>query len=209
MEVVIFGATGRTGSHLVDGALERGHTVRAFTRSPGKLERDRPGLHIFVGDVQDPDAVGKSLAGADAVLSALGPTANTPDHQVSTGTRHISTAMQDHGVRRLIVTAGAGVHFDEDAPGIVDHAIRGVLRIFARHVYEDMRRTVGLVRGSSLDWTVVRVPMLVDGPSRGTIRVGYVGRDTGSRIARADVAKFILDELETGGHVRDAPVISN
>lgn len=209
MELTIFGATGQTGKHLVRQALERDHTVRAFTRSPDKIEEQHARLDVVVGDVLDAAAVERAIAGADAVLSTLGPTENTPGERIAQGSRHIVTAMERHDVQRLIVTAGAGVGSEEDQPGIIDRIVKGLLLVFARHVYEDMRRTVEVVRGTDLDWTVVRLPMLTDGASQEQIRVGYVGRDTGFRIVRTDIARFMLDELEHGEHIHDLPVISN
>jgi hypothetical protein len=96
--------------------------------------------------------------------------------------------MKTHGVTRLVVSSGAGVGGEGDQPKLVNHLISFALRVAARHVLEDMTRTVHAVRGSDLDWTVVRVPMLTDDPSKGTVRVGRVGVNTGPRITRADLA---------------------
>lgn len=209
MHIAIFGATGKTGRHVVDQALARGHRVRAFTRRPDAIDSDHPNLDVARGDARDPDAVHEAVRGVDAVISVLGPTDNTPDHQVERGTRHLVSAMERAGVSRLIVTAGAGVGDERDAPGVLDRIVKALLLLFARHAYRDMRETVEVVRESSLAWTVVRLPMLTDGPAQGEVRVGYVGRGTGPRIARPDVARFLLDTLEQDAHIHDAPVISN
>lgn len=211
MHLAIFGATGRTGRLLLRSALDRGHVVKAFTRSPDKLAADTTAadaLEIVQGDVRDASAVRRAVDGVDAVVSVLGPTQNKPNHQVAAGTENIVAAMRELGVQRLIVTAGAGVTIDDDRPGPMHHLIKALLLVFSRHVYEDMRRTVELVRGTDLAWTVVRLPMLTDAPPADEIRVGYVGVGTGPRIGRQDVARFLLDELEQNEHVRDAPVIS-
>ena len=63
--------------------------------------------------------------------------------------------------------------------------------------YEDMKRTVDVVRGSNVDWIIVRVPMLTDRPATGHVRVGYVGQGTGPRLSRADMAAFILEQVNT------------
>lgn len=211
MKLAIFGATGRTGRLLLRRALERGHAVKAFTRSPGKLadEMKRQGSLIVVeGDVRDAATVRRAVEGVDAVVSVLGPTENTPDYQVAAGTANIVAAMRDGGVERLIVTSGAGVTIEDDRTGLLHHLITGLLLVFSRHVYEDMRRTVEIVREADLAWTIVRLPMLTDAPLAEEIRVGYVGVGTGPRIGREDVACFLLDELERDEHIRDAPVIS-
>lgn len=209
MKLAIFGASGRSGQHLVEQALQRGHHVTAFARSPQKLAAYRDQIEIVEGDVQDAEAVAQAVATAGAVISVLGPTENTPDYQVTRGTRHILAAMKQHNVHRLIVSAGAGVSDPRDEPKLFHKAINLLLRLFSRHVYEDMKRTVATVRDSDLDWTIVRVPMLSDDPPQGRVEVGYVGQGMGSRITRADVASFMLDQVDDDAYLHQAPAISN
>jgi len=209
MKVTIFGATGRTGQHLVEQALEREHEVTAFARSPQKLDAYRGHITIVEGDVQDAGAVQEAIAGADAVISVLGPTENTPDYQVTQGTRHILDAMKQYGVDRLIISVGAGVGDPKDEPRIFDKAINALLKLFSRHVYEDMRRAVATVRDADVDWTIVRVPMLTDDDPKGEVKVGYVGKGMGPRITRADMASFMLDQVDGDAYLHQAPAISN
>jgi nucleoside-diphosphate-sugar epimerase len=207
--VTIFGGSGKTGRHLVEQALAAGHHVTVLARTPGKLDLQHERLRVVQGDVQDPDAVATAIEGADAVISVLGPTKNVPDYQVSRGTAHVLGAMRDHSVKRIVVSAGAGVGGEGDQPKPFNHLISFVLKLAARHVLEDMTRTVHAVRASDLDWTVVRVPMLTDDAPKGSVRVGRVGVNTGPRIARADMARFMLEQLGDATHVRASPVISN
>jgi putative NADH-flavin reductase len=67
---------------------------------------------------------------------------------------------------------------------------------------------VNVIRASDLDWTVVRFPRLVDGEHTGVYRVGYVGKDSGSKLSRADGADFILKELGNGKYIRKMPMVS-
>jgi putative NADH-flavin reductase len=209
MKLTLFGGTGRTGRHLLEQALAAGHEVRALVRTPSKLELTHKRLTLVQGDIQDHAVVSEAIAGTDAVLSVLGPTRNVPDYQISKGTSNIIEAMKRHGVRRLILSAGAGVGGEGDQPKLFNHLISFALKLAARHVLEDMTRTVALVRESDLDWTVVRVPMLTDGPAKGSVRVGRVGVGTGPRITRADMARFMLEQLSDDTHIRKSPVISN
>jgi hypothetical protein len=59
-----------------------------------------------------------------------------------------------------------------------------------------MLQTVSKVRASKLDWTIVRVPMLTDAPGTGKIRVGYVGKGTGPRLSRSNLAQFMLKQVQ-------------
>lgn len=72
-----------------------------------------------------------------------------------------------------------------------------------------MVQVAAKVRASNLDWTIVRVPMLTDDPPTGKVRVGYVGKGTGSRISRADMADFMLRQLADTTYWHKAPAISN
>jgi putative NADH-flavin reductase len=209
MKVTIFGASGRTGQHLVEQALERGHQVSAFARSPQKLARFDGQIDVVEGDVGDGKAVSRAVSGADAVVSALGPTDNTPDYEVTRGTNNILQAMKQHGVQRLVVSVGAGVGDPQDEPKLFNKLINLLLKLFSRHVYEDMKRSMQTVRDSDREWTVVRVPMLTDDPATGDIKVGYVGKGMGPRLSRADMASFMLDQLHSDAYLHQAPAISN
>ena len=207
--VAIFGATGRAGKHMVQQALDRGYCVRALARDPGKLAMQNERLLVIQGSLSDTARVEQVVAGADAVLSALGPTSNEPTFEISQGTTTIIKAMKQHGVKRLVISAGAGVGDPGDAPKLFNKLINVALKATARNVYEDMLKTVALVRESGLDWTVVRVPRLTDTPPTGTIRVGMVGQGTGANLSRADMAEFMLKQVDDLRHLRKAPVISN
>lgn len=209
MQLTIFGATGKSGRYLLEQALARGHTVTVLVRAPGKLPVRHERLIVVQGDVRDPDKVVQAVAGAYAVISVLGPTNNRPEMAVSQGLDNILAAMRQHGVRRLIQTAGAGVRDPQDRPTLM-HAFFGrLVRLFSPNVVADMEQVVDKVRRSDRDWTVVRVPMLTEGPATGRIREGYVGKMIGPRLSRADLADYLLRQVESETYLRQAPAISN
>lgn len=207
--LAIFGATGRAGQHLLRQALDKGYKVRVLARDPGKLATQHERLVVVRGSLKDITCIEEVIAGADVVLSVLGPTSNEPTFEISQGTADIIKTMKKHGVKRLIISAGAGVGDPGDAPKLFNKLINVALKATARNVYEDMLKTVDLVRGSGLEWTVVRVPRLTDGPPTGQVRVGMVGQGTGANLSRADMAEFMLKQIDDGRYLRQAPVISN
>ena len=209
MKLAIFGGTGRTGMHLVQQALDQGHEVVILARNPAKITLQHAQLSVIAGDVKDLPKVEQTIAGASVVISALGPTSNEPVYAVSQGMENIIAAAQKQGVRRLIIAAGAGVGDPKDTPGLFHHIMNFMLKLMAKNVLADMTRAVALVRASNLDWTVVRLPMLVDGPHTGTIRVGYVGQGMGPRINRADAAEFMLAQAAQSTFICQSPAISN
>ncbi|MFM8875052.1 MAG: NAD(P)H-binding protein, partial [Anaerolineae bacterium] len=80
--------------------------------------------------------------------------------------------------------------------------------ILAKDVVLDSAANVRVIQSSDLDWTVVRYPRLVDGERKGVYRVGYVGKDSGTQITRADGADFVLRELVEKKWLRKLPVVS-
>ena len=198
MKVVVFGATGRTGGLLVEGALARGHEVTAFVRAPDKLGVLRDRVRIVHGDVRDGGAVSDAVDGQDAALIALGGDGTRAAGQVNAqGTLNVIRSMQRYGVRRLVVLSAAGLQpgRDPDLPWFYERVVKP---LFLKHVVADLRRMEVSVRQSELDWTLVRAAQLVDEPARGAYRAepGH-SLPGGRRIARADVAAFMLDEART------------
>lgn len=201
LHLAIFGGTGRTGVHLVDGALAAGHRVRVLARDPGRLTTTHPALAVVAGDVLDPDAVARTVAGADAVLSALGGAGTAaPGDAVAGGMRHIVAAMEQHGVRRVVALAGAGIL---DLPGVGLRNERPGYPAAFRLTTQQHRQAWDALAASALDWTLVCTPDLLPGPPTRRFRVLDDQLPEGGRtIPRADVAAFMLDELTRRAHVR-------
>jgi nucleoside-diphosphate-sugar epimerase len=208
MNITLFGATGRTGRIVLARSLRAGYTVTVLVRDPAKLELESPDLQVLCGSVQDEAQVLQAVTGSAAVISVLGPAQNGPAYEVSAATANIIRAMERAGVRRLIITTGAGVGDPNDAPGPLNRFMGAWVMLVAGHVYEDMRGSVDEVRRSDLDWTIVRVPTLTNAPATG-IRLGYVGKGTGARLSRTSLAEFLLKQLHDRTLLRQAPVISN
>lgn len=210
MKLVIFGSTGGTGIPLTQQALDAGHDVIAFVRTPAKMPIAHERLTLVQGDAMQYDDVDNAIApDTDAVISVLAPTKNSPSDMLPRAAQNIIDVMTKKGVQRLIYMTGAGVRAPQDKPGLFDHFIRFALQTFAGDVLEQSEQAVDKVRASDLHWTIVRAPMLTNGDHSGEYRVGWVGVGTGPRLARADAADFILSELEKDEHLQQAPVISN
>jgi putative NADH-flavin reductase len=209
MKLTVFGATGRTGIPLIQQALAEGHSVTAFLRDPAKLPIQHERLTIIQGDVNNPTDVERAVAGADAVISTIGPARNSPTDLMTTAARNITSAMQKHGIKRLIVMTGAGVGAPEDQPKPINHFIKFMLKTLSPGVLKASEEGVTIVQNAPLDWTVVRVPMLSDGEHTGKYRVGWVGVNTGPRIVRADAADFMLKQVQNQQFVRKMPMVSN
>lgn len=205
MNVLIFGASGRTGRAVVREALARGHSVSAFVRDPAKLLAGHPALRVIRGDVGDAAAVAQAVPGHDVVVSTLGvgsPLAH--DQVVIDGVKHILGAMQAAGMRRLIYQSFIGVRESRAAVGFI---LRFIAPLPLRHEISDHETKEALIKASGIDWTIVRPPKLTNG-SRSS---GYrAGEDLTTWVpipllSRADVAHFIVGELESPNFVQKAP----
>lgn len=208
MKIVVFGASRGVGLQVVKQALEAGHGVTAFVRSPEKFEVKHSNLIVFKGDSMDAAAVENAIAGQEAVISALGPTRPPVPHMMETSAKNIVTAMKKHGVRRLISTTGAGVRQLEDKPQFIDYFIGFLLNLMAKDVVMDSAENVKVIQASDLDWTVVRFPRLMDGEHTGKYRVGFVSKESGTQISRADGADFVLKELAEQKWLKKLPLVS-
>jgi putative NADH-flavin reductase len=208
VKLALFGGTGKTGKHLIQQALAAGHEVVALARTPSKITTQHPKLKVIQGDILRSDRVEEVVQGVDAVISVLGPTSNKPDFTISRGIDCILHAMQKHAVRRIILSAGAGIREPQDRPKLVDRFFGTLLNVIAKNVVADMQQAVKKTKASNLDWTVVRVPMLTEAPAQDALKIGHVG-DIRPSITRADMAAFMLGQLTDKTYLRKLPAISN
>lgn len=204
MKIVIFGATGGIGLELLKQALAARHEVTAFARNPSKLPTE-PNVRVFAGDALDADAVGKAIAGQEAVISALGARSLTDNVLLPRSMTHILAGMKHHGVRRLIVTGASGTmpQAEERLPPMKRMMFRLVKATLLRRPFASQTAMQAMVRSSDTEWTIVQSPRLVNTPGKGRIRVdGEALPVNGAVIPRADVAAFMLAQLESTEWVR-------
>lgn len=194
---------------MLTQALAQGHDVRVLARDPERVPRaDR--LEVVVGDVRDPDAVARVIAGSDAVVSAVGPRSNSPDAValLDATARNIISAMHAHRVARVVFVAGAGIAIAGERRDLSQRMISGVVGVVARWIVAAKERELAAYRGSDLEWTAVRPPRVVPGPPTG--RVQLTGdRPRSLRVTSGDVAIAILATLADRGTIRGAPYVSS
>jgi putative NADH-flavin reductase len=204
MRIVVFGANGPAGRQLTSQALAAGHDVAAVTRHPEQVP-PRERLAVIGADVTDAGAVSAAVAGRDAVLSALGaPYTRKPVTVYSAGTANIIAAMENHGVRRLIVTGTAAVdpgYRASDSVFFTRVMEPLFMRLPGKTVYDDNRRMEALIRASSLDWTIIRACWLFNAARVSHYQV-FQDSIRGMFTARADLAACLLAQLADNRYVR-------
>ena len=209
MKVLVFGASGATGYNLVSQALEKGHHVRAFVRDPSKLKIENKNLSIFQGDVSNYQQVEDAVKDQEVVISALG--ASTPFKRnfiLIKGIENIVGAMTKFHVERLVYQSFLGVKENRKELGfLLDRFISMLLKssIQDHEVKED------IITNSNLQWTIVRCPTLTNGPFTGKYIDGERIQSVSilPSLSRADVADFMLKELQEKKYIKKKPRIMN
>src|SRR3954463_1782566 len=189
MNVTVFGATGGVGREVVTQALDAGHHVTAYLRNPAKLTVTHPNLTAITGELTDRDAVQRAVDGADAVISALGPSLDrkATDLPLVEGTRTIVDAMRGEGVERYIDIATPSLRDLRDTGSLLGRLVPFMGRTFLSRAYRELLEMSQLVTDSEPAWTIPRFPRPTDATRTGTIRAGYLGRDKiRASITRAD-----------------------
>ena len=216
MNIAIFGASGATGTLLTQRSLAAGYNVSALLRTPERFPlRDR--VRVIQGSPFDIAAVRQTIEGADAVLSALGARSLRKEEVLERAVPQIVAAMEEtlsqaKPVRRIIVLGAAGA-----LPNSLDKQSAGRRWIVQNIVYKMLLKWPltsqisqwNNLSHSKLDWTMVMPPMLSNGPARGTYRVdGDALPRKGSRISRAEVVDFMMQQIGSAQWVRKGVYIS-
>jgi putative NADH-flavin reductase len=209
--VLIVGASRGIGLETVKLALKAGHSVRALARSATAIRLHDPRLEKLDGDALDQHTIERALADVDAVIQTLGVSA-TPElifsgtHLFSVATRILVNAMEPATIKRLICVTGLGAGDSRGHGGLLYNA---ALWLFLGRIYADKDAQERIIRRSRLDWTIVRPTVLTNGPRTGAYRVLVDARDWRSgSISRADVADFIVKQIEDAILIRKTPVLT-
>jgi putative NADH-flavin reductase len=206
MRLALMGASGRIGSHVLAWALASGHQVTALARSPRSLPATA-GLTVVTGDATDAGAVSEVVAGADAVLSALGPRGAKSASLLAHAGRNLVSAMDKADCKRLVCVSAAGAFIRTDPD--TGFLLKAILPRVLASQFADVRAMEAAIRASDLDWTLVRATRLVNTPLTGRYRVrpDYPPRG-GGKISRADVADFMAGVLTDSTWVRESPALA-
>lgn len=205
MKIIVFGATGGVGKSVVKQAVDNGFEVTAFVRTPSKLEVIHENLNVVQGDAFNPAEVSAAIAGHDAVVSCLGSSQGMKkSSELEEMVKNIVAGMQDHGVKRIVYTASAGIY--QELPGVSGKLMMGMLK----NALTDHRAAVDWIEAHGLTYTIVRPMGLTNGAFTGNYREAATGVPEKSKsIARADVAHFILKALNDAQYENSSIGVAN
>ena len=211
----LLGGSGRTGGHIIDYALSKGHTLTALVRDHSKLN-PRPGLNVVQGTPTNRSDVDDAIDGADAVIVALNSTRRSdtpwakpvsPPRLMADSVATATAAMTARGIRRIVVVSAFGVG---DSLSRQPLPIRLMItHTNLSYTYADHNLIDTEIRATDTDWTLLRPAAFNKKTSAGKIAVTDIdGPKPSFSISRAAVAHFAVDVVDAGAHIREAPIIS-
>jgi len=214
LRILVYGATGKIGTHVVDEALQRGHHVTAVSRDPSRIEQRHENLSTLAGDLLDPQSIELLVQDKDVVIvSVRGMIGDSKDPKNTLQYIAVTTIVQQlriigGGAARLIHVGGSGslevepgVHYADKIPKIflpksLELEIQGQILVL------EYLRTV-----DDVDWSYATPAKNFTNKERtGVFRIGgdaLMEDERGkSRISRADFAVALVDEAERAEHVQ-------
>jgi len=208
-KLALFGGSGRTGQRFLEVALEQGFEVKALARQPKSIVQSDQKLKVYKGDILNLNHVKQVVEGTDIVVSLFGHVKGSPEWLQTNGTRNIVQAMKDSGVEKIISLSGGGLPFPEkDEPKFMDKMIRSIMKLFVPKILNDAIKHHEVLKHSGLNWIIVRGPRLTNDKKAGHYRVGWVGVNSGTKISRADLADFILKQIDDDTYIGQMPFVS-
>jgi len=208
MKITVIGATRGIGLALTQLALARGHEATALVRDVSKMEISHPKLRVLQGDMGNQKSIETALVGQDAVCVCIGvPPSRKPVNVFSNGARTLLAAMQKTPTVKVVSVTGIGAGDSRGHGGFLyDKLIQPLL---LKSIYEDKDREEAVLKASSLEWMIVRPGLLTNGESSGKYRVLTELRGvTAGKISRADVADFILQQLQHPTFFKQTPLLT-
>ena len=204
MKITVFGASGRTGLLLVFQALNQGHEVTAYARNASKITITHKNIRVIEGELDDYTKISEAVTGQDVVMCALGIGKNKPSTVLSDATKLILQAMEESGVSRFICMSSAGVLGNDGGFWFG----RIIMPLFLKHVFDDKKRQIEVIKHSSVIWVIIRPVGLTDSPKTGRYAINE-GLPTSKSIPRADVADFMLKLMSDKKYDFKLPAISS
>jgi len=205
MNVLVFGGTGKTGSLTVERALAKGHTVTVLVRDPIKFKV--PNVRVITGNATNPSDVLAAMHGQNAVIETIGGTTPWKSVTLESDSIHaILHAMQEENVPRLISVSMMGIGDSlSQAPFWYRYLL---MPTFLHGSTQDKTHKEAAITADHVAYVIVRPPILKDTPATGQAHI-LAPNATGHTITRADLANFLVDQLETDANLNRAVTVVN
>jgi len=206
-KIAILGANGKAGKFLVNEALEKGYQVKILTRNSTNTEKINENIETIIGDARNFSTIQDLLQGCSAVINAVGQPKNE-SYIFSTVTKHILEAMKESKIKRYIVISGGSLNVTGDQKGIVNKIGATLFKLFLPKMMQDKYKELQIIQNSEVDWTIVRLPFVIEGNGIGSIKESLVDMP-GIKIQNGDIAPFVIKQINSDRYVGKCPFISN
>jgi putative NADH-flavin reductase len=210
VRILIIGASKGIGLETTRQAVAAGHDVRALSRSAPSRNLSDARLEKVQGNALNPQDVEAALTGVDAVIVTLGVSLGEllkPVHLFSDATRVLIATMKDKRVNRLICVTGFGAGDSRASIGFLQ---RVPFQIVFGRAYDDKSLQEQMIKESALDWTIARPGVLLNGPKTGRYKVLREPSEwRNGIISRANVADFLVKQIEDRAFIQASPVLVN
>ncbi|AKG36742.1 NAD(P)-dependent oxidoreductase [Paenibacillus durus] len=206
-QIAIIGGTGKAGRYLAQKALESGHSVCMLVRNPEKLTSHDDTIQMITGDARDVGSIRSLLDGCNVVINTFGqPVKALPLY--SEITSNVLAVMSEYGIRRYIGVTGGSLNVDGDRKSLVNRVASKSFEILFRKMIMDKKKELTLLMRSDIEWTLVRLPFVVEGSETGIIKENLTDVP-GRTMTNEDIARFLINQIDDTKYVRKTPCISN
>ncbi|MGN8055949.1 NAD(P)-dependent oxidoreductase [Pedobacter sp. 22163] len=209
LKIALIGATGKAGTYILKALLAQNISVKVLIRNPEKLQVHHASLEIVIGDVKDAETVHALIGGCDIVVSALGMGQPASEKTIFTqSTGNILKAMEAIHLKRYIVITGINVNTPADKKDAKNQFATQWMYDNYPVSTADRQKEYDLLTESDLDWTLIRLPLIMQTREQTPVSTSLVNCD-GEEINASNLAQFIIEQLGEKTFVKQAPFIWN
>ncbi|MXO06310.1 NAD(P)-dependent oxidoreductase [Flavobacterium sp. HBTb2-11-1] len=206
LKVAVLGGGGRTGKYLVKQLLKNGFSVKLLLRNPDNFTIQNSKIEIIKGDALSEESVSLLLGDCQAVINTIGQRMGEP--MVASGaTKNVLNAMDAYGIQRYLLLAGLNIDTPFDKKSLKTIMATDWMKTNFPEIQKDRQFTYDLLSSSKIDWTQVRVPLIVFSDESNEISVNLEDC-LGDKITALDISKFLVKEMVESNYIRQSPFIS-
>ncbi|WP_160138274.1 NAD(P)-dependent oxidoreductase [Chryseobacterium sp. c4a] len=205
--IAVIGGSGKSGKYLVQNLLEKEYPIKLLWRHPEEFDIQNPLIEIIKGDARDEQSICSLIKDCDVVISTLGQPKGEKSI-FSEATTHIMRAMYKHGIKRYIVTTGLSVNTENDHK---NERVQMATEWMYQHYPEttsDKQKEYQLLLESSLDWTLVRLPLINMTDKSFSTETSLIDCK-GENISATDLAEFLVSQIEDPSYIGKSPFLYN
>lgn len=205
-KVAVLGGGGRTGKYLVQQLLENGFSVKLLLRNPDDFTIQNSKIEIIKGDAINEESINLLLKDCQAVVCTIGQRPGEP-MVASQATKNVLNAMNHYGIERYVLLAGLNIDTPFDKKSLKTMMATDWMKTNFPEIQKDRQFTYDLLVDSKIDWTQVRVPLIIFSDESSKIAVNLEDC-LGEKISAFDISKFMVKEMIESNCSRQSPFIS-